>query len=131
MATYPIERIAAGERFPLSFGLVENLKVHRQVLEELEVDRGLLGKARRHRFAYKLEVANYLGSAAQVEISEHIPVSELDDVKVLVDPRTTPGYRLRPEDGIVTWTVSLQNGERRPYELRYAVDVPAAYVGGP
>lgn len=130
MARYDIERVAAGERFPLSFGLEEGLKVRRQVIEEMEVDRGVLGRARRHRFAYRLEVQSFLGRAEEVELSEHVPVSEIDDVKVALDPRTSGGYELKAADGIVTWRVSLRAGEQRNLELRYAVDVPASYVGG-
>jgi uncharacterized protein (TIGR02231 family) len=130
IARYELERVAQGARFDLTFGLEEAVKVKRVVVEELKRDEGILGPSRRRRFAYRFEVVNHLTRAEEVELSEHVPVSELDDVKVGIDPKSTSGWNLRSEDGIVTWKVKLAPGEKRVVELRYYVDVPAAYDSG-
>jgi len=131
MARHELERIAQGERMRLTFGLEENVKVKRTVLEELKRDQGVLGPSRRRKFGYRFEVANYLSRADEVEISEHVPVSELDDVHVALDTKaTTAGYQLRDQDGIITWHVKLKPGEKRTLDLHYAIDVPAAYDAG-
>jgi len=130
LARYELERVAQGGRLDLTFGIEEAVKVKRIVVEELARDQGVLGPSRRRRFAYRFEVANYLDRTDEVELAEHIPVSELDDVKVSIDPRTTAGYQLRGDDGIVTWRLTLKPGEKRTVELRYAIDVPAAYDAG-
>jgi uncharacterized protein (TIGR02231 family) len=130
VARYDLERVPQGGRFDLTFGLEEAVKVKRVVVEELKRDEGILGPSRRRRFAYRFEVVNHLGRAEEVELSEHVPVSELDDVKVGIDPKSTSGWNLRAEDGIVTWKVKLAPGEKRVVELRYFVDVPAAYDAG-
>jgi uncharacterized protein (TIGR02231 family) len=130
VARYQIERVAEGARFDLTFGLEDAVKVKRTAIEELVREHGLLGPTRRRRFAYRFEVSSHLTRAEEVELSEHIPVSELDDVKVGIDGTTTAGYALRNEDGIVTWRLKLQPGEKRTVELRYHVDVPASYDAG-
>ncbi len=128
MARYDLERVAQGERMNLTFGLEEAVKVKRTVIEELKRDQGVLGPSRRRRFVYRFDVTNHQSRADEVEISEHVPVSELDDVKVSVDAKaTTAGYELRPQDGVVSWKLKLAPGEKRTVELRYYVDVPAAY----
>jgi uncharacterized protein (TIGR02231 family) len=129
LARYDVERVAAGERFQLSFGLVDRVKVKRQIIEEIERDKGLFGSTRRHRYAYRFELENYLGTAEEIELSEHIPVSELDEVKVAFDGKTTAGYELRAADGIVTYKVKLAPGERKSVELVYYVDAPASMLG--
>jgi uncharacterized protein (TIGR02231 family) len=130
VARYQLERVASGARFYLTFGLEEHLRARRTVLEEVVRDRGYLGRTRRHRYAYRFEVANYLGRPEEIEVSDHIPVSELDDVKVEIDGQTTGGYRLAGDDGIVSWRVALRPGERRYLELRYHVDAPQSYDAG-
>jgi len=129
-ARYELARVAAGERFLLSFGITDGLKVKRLVVEEIARDRGFLGSTRRHRYSYRYEVQNYLGRTEELELAEHIPVSELDEVKVALDPKTTPGYDLAAADGIVTWKVPLRVGEKKVLDLAYYIDVPASYETG-
>lgn len=128
-ARYGLSRVAAGERFELSFGLVDRVKVKRTILEEISRDRGILGTSRRVRYGYRFEIESYLPSAEEVELQEHIPVSELDDVKVSLDAKATPGYALNAPDGIVTYKLRLNPGEKRAVELHYYVDAPASLLG--
>ena len=87
--------MAQGAPFELTFGIEEGLRVERKVVEEVARDTGLFGGKRRFRYAYRFEVANYRKSSEELEVAEHVPVSELDDVKVELDTKkTTAGYAL-------------------------------------
>ena len=122
-----LERVAEGARFHLAFGLEEQVRVKRVVVEEIARDTGVFSKGRRFRFAYAFELQSFLPGRSEVELSDHLPVSELDDVEVLLDEKTTPGYQLKKDDGIVTWKVKLGPGEKRRVDLVFHVDVPASY----
>ena len=100
------------------------------VVEEAQKDAGLFGSLRRFRYAYRFEVASYLKQPERVEISEHLPVSELDDIKVEVEEKTTPGFELAEQDGILTWKLKLQPAEKKTVELAFHVDVPTSYESG-
>jgi uncharacterized protein (TIGR02231 family) len=126
----PLERTAEGARFHLSFGLEEGVKVKRVVLEEIARDQGLFKSAQRFRYAYRFELENHLGRAEQIELSEQMPVSELSDVEVALEDRTTAGFKRNLEDGIVTWKLSLAPGEKRELQLAFHVDVPNDYATG-
>ncbi|KFE71301.1 mucoidy inhibitor MuiA family protein [Hyalangium minutum] len=127
----PLERVAQGAPFELTFGIEEGLRVERQVVEEVARDTGLFGGKRRFRYAYRFEVANYRKTPEQLEVSEHIPVSELEDVKVELDAKkTTAGYALDAADGIATWKLPLAPAEKRTVELVFHVDVPSSYDSG-
>ncbi|MCA1827074.1 MAG: mucoidy inhibitor MuiA family protein [Myxococcales bacterium] len=126
----PLERVAEGARFHLSFGLEEKVKVKRTVIEEIKRDEGLFKSAQRFHYAYKFEVENHLGRAENVELSEQIPVSELSDVEVAVEDKTTQGFARNAEDGIVTWKLHLQPNEKRELQLAFHVDVPSDYATG-
>ncbi|HEX4385655.1 MAG TPA: mucoidy inhibitor MuiA family protein, partial [Myxococcales bacterium] len=47
----PLERVAQGQRFHLSFGLAEEVKVKRVVLEEIARDKGLFKSSQRFHYA--------------------------------------------------------------------------------
>jgi len=127
----PLERVAQGAPFELTFGIEEGLRVERQVVEEVARDTGLFGGKRRFNYAYRFEVANYRKGPEELEVAEHVPVSELEDVKVELDTKkTTAGYALDATDGIATWKLKLAPAEKRTVDLVFHVDVPSSYDSG-
>ena len=127
IARYDLPHVPAGGRFQLTFGLEDRLRVKRQIIDEVARDRGVLGGTRRHNYVYRFEISSFLDRPDVVELSEHIPVSELDDVKVALAPTTSGGHQLNSSDGIVSWKLSLSPGEKRQLTLAYYVDVPSSY----
>jgi uncharacterized protein (TIGR02231 family) len=127
-----LEQVPQGGAFELTFGLEESLRVERVVVEEIARTEGLFGGRRRFRYAYRFNLANYRERPEVVEVAEHIPVSELDDVKVeLNSEKTTGGHALDAMDGIVSWKVTLAPAEKRSVDLVFHVDVPSSYdMGG-
>lgn len=124
---YPQERVAIGAPFHLTFGADEALKVKRTVIQEIKRETGLFKGNQRFSFSYKFELANFQSGPRKVELAEHVPVSELDDVSVEIDDKTTRGYELQKDDGIVTWKVELAPGATRTVDLAFHVDVPSSY----
>ncbi|MFP2925462.1 mucoidy inhibitor MuiA family protein, partial [Pyxidicoccus sp. 3LG] len=123
-------RVAKGAPFELTFGLEEGLRVKRTVVEELQRPEGLFNDKQRFRYAYRFQLTNLRSRPEKVELSEHIPVSELDDVKVALEPGSTAGHTLAAQDGIVTWKVALAPGEQRTVDLVFHVDAPSSYDTG-
>jgi uncharacterized protein (TIGR02231 family) len=127
LARHTTETVASGARFPLSFGIEERLRAKRVVLEERERETGLISKDRLRVYSYRFQVANYLDSTAEIELSDHIPVSEMKDVTVAVDGPTTAGYNLDRSDGIVRWSLKLAPGDDRIVDLAFHIDVAGEY----
>ena len=123
-----VEHVGQGARFDLSFGIEEGVRVERTVLREARGEKGVFGGTIAYEYAYRLEVRNSLPRAGSVEIHESVPVSELADVKVAIDPRTTSGYEHRRADGLVVWRLELRPGERRALDLVFRVEAPASYT---
>jgi len=128
LSRYALPFVPSGARFELTFGLEDRLKVKRHVIEEIAREKGLFGGTRRHRYIYRFELTSYLDRQDEVELAEHIPVSELEDIKVALAQETSPGYRLQPDDGIISWRLPLRPGEKRLLSLSYFVDVPSSYA---
>jgi uncharacterized protein (TIGR02231 family) len=127
---YPIQRVAEGARFRLTFGLDETVRVRRDVVEEVQRDKSWISSTRRFHYRYRFDVASYGPRPIELELTDPLPVSELDDVKVAIDPQTTPGWQLRAEEGQVVWRIPLKPGERKRIEHHFHVDVPASYDAG-
>ncbi len=125
-----LERVPEGGAFHLTFGIDDAVRVRRTVLEEVQREAGLFGGKRRFKYGYRFELASYATKPREVELAEHVPVSELEDVRVEIQPSTTKGYALGRDDGIATWKVSLAPQEKRAVELRFFVEVPSSYDTG-
>ncbi len=130
IARYPIDRVPEGGPVTLTFGVEDTVRLKRVVVEELKRDVGLFNGKKRFSYGYRFELANYGKAAADVEVADGLPVSELDDVTVSIEPKTTGGYRLDPQDGIAKWKVALRPGDKKNVELLYKVDVPNSYDTG-
>lgn len=122
-----LEHVAQGAPFELTFGVDEGMRVDRRVVEEAHERKGLLKGTQRFRYAYQFTLNNLRAHPEEVELSDHFPVSELDDVKVALEPETTAGYTLQSSDGIATWKVKLAPGEKRTVDFAFHVDAPSSY----
>ncbi|MGQ0506504.1 MAG: mucoidy inhibitor MuiA family protein [Myxococcaceae bacterium] len=130
VARYPLERVPEGGYFQLGFGAAESLRVTRTVLQELKKDVGLFGGKRRFHYAYQFELASYEAKPVEVELAEHVPISEMEDVTVSLAAQTSATAKLSPSDGIVTWRRTLQPRDTLKLQLAYDVDVPSSYESG-
>lgn len=121
-----VEHVGKGVRFDLSFGVDPDLRVERATLREARAEKGLLGGTVVYEYHYRLDVRS--GAARALEVHEAVPVSELADVKVIVDPRTTPGFEHRKADGLLVWRLELRAGERRGLDVVFRVEAPSSYT---
>jgi uncharacterized protein (TIGR02231 family) len=127
LGTTQLERIAEGDDVKLAFGLNESIQVKRSTLTEQKVEPGFLSSTRRLRYGYRIELTSSNPKAQTVEIQEQIPVSELDDVKVIIEKETTSGYSTVASDGRLTWQFPLSPGEKKAIELHFTVEIPTKY----
>jgi uncharacterized protein (TIGR02231 family) len=122
-----MDRVASGAPFRLTFGVDDTLRMSRDVLQEVKRAEGLFKDRMRFEYAYRFLLRNPGGRAATVDVSDHIPVSELADISVALDADTTAGFIQRPADGILTWVVKVPAASERVVVLHFHVDVPRSY----
>lgn len=103
------------------------MRVSRTVLQEVQRAEGLFQDRMRFQYAYRFTLQNPGGRAEVVDVSDHLPVSELTDVVVELDGDTTPGFARRREEGILSWTLKLPPASQREVVLHFHVDVPRSY----
>jgi uncharacterized protein (TIGR02231 family) len=113
----PLARVPSGAPFELTLGVDPRIRLTRIVRQEAQ------RSGRRIDYGYSFEATNPGSEKLLVEISDRIPVSEIEEVEVRVDEGTTPGYQLARDEGVLTWKAELSPGGARTVELRYHLDV--------
>ncbi|HEX4512785.1 MAG TPA: mucoidy inhibitor MuiA family protein [Polyangiaceae bacterium] len=116
-----IPLIAEGERFDLGFGPDPHVRVRRE-LEIVEEEPGILPSnwiGRSHRI--RVHLSNLDTSARKIEVTERIPVSEIEKVEIHFDEKKTKPAVQPDADGFVKWTVDLPARGRASLELRYVL----------
>jgi len=118
--------VAPGAPFELGFGPDDSLRISR-TQRVLKTETDPVDKWKRRQTRLHLYLSNLGDDGCCVELTERVPVSEIEHVKVsLIDDRTTGDPKLDAH-GFVTWSVSLEPHERRRlklgWELATAPDV--------
>jgi hypothetical protein len=134
--------VAAGEKFYLGFGPESDIRVHRT--ETRDRDDGILGGSTQ-RVRVAVRVSNLGAEQRTIEITERIPISEVEQVEVnvsspdayLLGTDDEPGgeevsqvtARAIDERGLVTWDVDLPPLGRRAVTLEYRIKSQRGVAG--
>ncbi len=121
VGTTQLENIAPGQEFKLNLGIDEGLKIERELVER-QVDKKLIGNQRRITYSYRLIITNLLNSEANLKLTEQLPVSRNEQIKVRLI-RSNPQIQLG-EMGILEWLLTLAPQERREIYYQFTVEHP-------
>jgi uncharacterized protein (TIGR02231 family) len=113
----PVARVPSGAPFELTLGVDPRIRISRVARQEAQ------RTGRRVEYGYTFEASNPGREKLLLEVSDRIPVSEMEEVEVRVDDGTTPGYQLAREDGVLSWKTELPPGGSSTVELRYHLEV--------
>ncbi|MCC5598432.1 mucoidy inhibitor MuiA family protein [Nostoc favosum] len=121
IGTTQLENIAPGQEFKLNLGIDEGLKIERDLVERL-VDKRLISNQRRITYSYRLFITNLLEKEVNLEVTEQLPVSRNEQIKVRLS-RSNPQIQLG-EMGILEWQLTLPPQERREIYYQFIVEHP-------
>lgn len=99
-----VDFVAPGERFELGWGPDLALRVHREHERE-QLDSKLFSSWTATRHEVTVRVSNIGPDEVEVDLTERIPVSELD--KVRIDLKSTVPAAAPDSDGMLRWTLTL------------------------
>jgi uncharacterized protein (TIGR02231 family) len=112
--------VAAGEPFEMGFGSDDAIRVRRQV-DEVR-DRSALTGAQKLRRTVRVYLSNLSGDPQTVEVTERVPVSEVEQLEVAVDPGP---WRI-DADGFARRRVDLPPRGGATVDLAYELRAPAS-----
>ena len=128
VGTTPLENVAPGQEFKLNLGIDEGLKITRDLIER-KVEKQLIGGQRRITYAYRLVVTNLRDQEAMLKVSEQLPVSRNEQIKVRLN-RTNPQTQLG-EMGLLEWLLQLEPHAKQELSYQFIVEhSPALTVTG-
>jgi uncharacterized protein (TIGR02231 family) len=121
VGTTQLENIVPGQEFKVNLGIDEGLKVERELVER-QVDRKLIGNNRKITFGYRLVITNLLNQEAKLVLTEQIPKSRHEQIKVNLN-RCNPQIQLG-EMGILEWVLKLASQGKQEVYYQFVVEHP-------
>jgi uncharacterized protein (TIGR02231 family) len=121
VGTSNLENIAPGQEFKLNLGIDEGIKIDRE-LSERQVDKTFLAGNRRITYAYRLSVTNLLNVPTQIQISDLIPHSRTEQIKVKL-MKINPQIQLG-ELGRLVWNLDLPANKKTEITYQFSIEHP-------
>ncbi|MBS2035394.1 mucoidy inhibitor MuiA family protein [bacterium] len=116
-----LDYIAAAEPFSLGWGPQTSLRVLRKVNQGQEEKDDLLGGWTRIKHSVELTLSNLSSESHTVQVIERIPVSELKQVEVIFDAKTSSPGGSPDANGFITWKLELGARARHHLQLNYSL----------
>lgn len=116
-----LERVAPGQEFELNLGIDEGIMIDRELVER-QVDKKFLGSNRRIICAYRIQLQNLLTTSAQIKLSEQIPHSRSEKIKVKL-LKSEPSIQLG-ELGRLDWQIPLAGNQQRDVYYQFSIEYP-------
>lgn len=120
--------IAPGETFPLGWGPDGALRVTRERTAR-EDKKGILSSWVPKEYNITVHVSNIGDAAKRVEVTERVPISEVEKVEIKTDTKHTSGGQLPDDNGFVKWSMDLRPMARESVRLRYTMKRHQDVVG--
>jgi uncharacterized protein (TIGR02231 family) len=112
--------VASGERFDIGWGPEADLRVHREVESSSETSR-VLSSWNVKSHLTRLRLSNLGQQSYSIRVTERVPVSEIEKVKIEVDVKRTTRKQAADTNGFVQWIVELDAMGQEELELHYQV----------
>ncbi|MFN3201494.1 MAG: mucoidy inhibitor MuiA family protein [Bradymonadia bacterium] len=114
-----------GAPIEVALGVDEGFKVERKAANEQTRKPGMFQSAKKMERAYEIIIERKARGSAKLEITENLPLSRVDKVKVDLDKKgTTPGYSIDKDRGFITWPLKLKANEKETISLSYTIRLP-------
>lgn len=124
-----IDAVGKGEEFELYLGIDEGVKVEREKTEEETKEVWIAGIKRNNKVlkaTYKISVENYKGKDIRVNVFDHMPVSQSDNIVVKVLETRPKAAEEDYEDrkGVTCWELDVAPREEKEISYTYQIEYP-------
>jgi Domain of unknown function (DUF4139)/N-terminal domain of unknown function (DUF4140) len=105
----------------LSLGKDNGVKITRKLVKEFS-SKKFIGNSRTDTKEYEISIRNTKSVPVSIRVLDQYPVSTNRDITV--DDVKAPDSQIDKDNGIVTWTISLQAGQEKKLRIGYSVKYP-------
>lgn len=122
-----ITQVSPGEEVELGFGRDDLVRISRREVDDTAGSSGIISSQTTLSRAYRTTIENLHAFPVSVRMSERMPYSTHEDVKVDMARDTTKPARTNPDNkrGIVEWDVPLEGSKKAEIRFGYTVSYPA------
>lgn len=113
--------IAAGERFELGWGPEADLRIKRDT-EITEEKSRLLSSWTERIHEIEIRLSNLGDRTHEIKVTERIPVSEIDKVKITLNTAETTDNQDSDDNGFIQWDVTVGPGQNKRLQLSYKLE---------
>lgn len=130
-----IDAVGKGEEFELYLGIDEGVKVEREKTAEETKEVWIAGIKRNNKVlktTYKVSVENYKNKDIKVNVFDHIPVSQSDQIVVkVIETKPKPAEEdYEDRKGVMLWELGIAPREEKEIIYTYQVEYPRdMYIG--
>lgn len=117
--------VAPGETFSTFLGVHDRIKLERTIdRKRSSIEKK--GKTTRLTVSFLVTAENLSDEAAEIELGDRVPVSQIEDIEV--DDVKLPEGAKRERDGIVRWTAPLPAKKKTTWRIEYKLAYPTDLI---
>lgn len=113
-----------GEDIKLSFGEDDRVKVKFNALPENTTEKGLLSTRENRERQYEVTVENHHNDDRTVMVYDNIPVSEHENIKVVMHGEKPEQTDIDGKKGVDAWKLDVDAGDKAILKYGYTVSFP-------
>jgi uncharacterized protein (TIGR02231 family) len=118
--------VAPNQKFSAYFGIDEGIKIQRkEEKKEESTSTGFLSTGMKKKFVYgyRIIVENYKKKDIKITLSERVPVSNHQDLKINII-KLEPEAKEKTKEGIIKWELTLKPNEKKELYFEYSLEYP-------
>lgn len=138
VASSSMPTVMPGAKFVLNLGVDSGIVVKRKLVNRLTQNTGSFSKRARITYEVQITAENNRKTAETVIVKDQLPISRHEKIVVtMVSPAAADirpeadggddGVVRKDEDGVLSWTLKLQPGEKRTIPLKFYVEYPTDF----
>ena len=118
--------IQPSEKFKLSFGVDDRIKVKYKMIDNSHSENGFLTSNKVINRLYHAEITNNHTKPFNIVMLEHIPVSQNENITVELTKETTEPTTLNNDDrpGVLAWNYVYEKNSKKDITVNYQISYP-------
>ncbi|MFH1688918.1 MAG: mucoidy inhibitor MuiA family protein [Candidatus Eisenbacteria bacterium] len=118
-----IDAVGSGEEFEMYLGVDQNVKVEHSLKRKETLSRES-SKTTKVRYTYLITAESFRRGATELRVADRVPVSTIKEVKI-TDLEIVPEPDEQTEEGMVSWLLHMEHGEKQEITVEYVVEYPS------
>ncbi len=108
-----------GGKARLYAGAVDGISMIYRRTQNFSKTEGIVNKEQCQYETWVTTLINTTDKPIELNLKQRVPVSEVEEVKISIQRRTTPGYQFDAKTGFITWKLTMKPNELKRVTLEH------------